>query len=796
MKLSYNWLKEYINIDYPPEELAAKLTAAGIEVEEIITNIPDFSGVVVGKVLETKKHENADKLSVCQVTDGKDTYQVICGAPNVAAGQTVPFARTGAVLVGEFKIKKAKIRGVESYGMICSKEELGLEKSSAGIWSLENIDCELGTDFHEYLTREQDYIFDLAITPNRPDCLSITGIARELSAITSRNLHMPDIQCEESERSKAPEKVKIHIETQEGCPRYAARLIENVKVGKSPEWLKKRLESVGIRSINTIVDITNYVLMELGHPLHAFDLAEIRGNTIIVRDSKPAETFITLDEKSRTLPDKTVMICDADRPVAVGGIMGGLNSEVSENTNDVLLEAAYFKRERIAESSKKLGLSTEASQRFERGADPEGVIRALDRAAALMVQFSGGEIAEGIIDVYPNKQSRPDVPFRSERVNHVLGTSLPENQMKSILERLGFSIAENKASVPSFRVDVHQEIDLIEEIARLVGYDNLPTRTFTRFPYERAGGTENDQLLSHFREKMIELGLKEVLTNSMIRKDESKLFYVEDPVALVNPISDDMTVMRRGLIPGLMRSVSFNLNRNNHDLRFFEIGRVFASDKAKEFPDQPYRVAGVLCGRRYRASWEKRTETVDFYDLKGLLETLIEKIFLDKIKFILYDNHEYLEPEEAMRVLVDSQEIGHFGKIKKTILDRFDIEVPVYVFELVLNPLLQSLEERRHYEPVPKFPYVEKDMALVVDESVLSEEIRNYIIKIGGPLLKNVEVFDVFRGEKLPKGKKSVAFRMRFQSPQRTLSDDEVDEIFEKVIRKSEHTFKASLRDA
>jgi len=795
MKVSYNWLKDYVKIDYSPEDLAEKLTGAGVEVEEILCKIPEFTGVVVGKVNDVRKHPDADKLSVCKVSDGSEEFQVICGALNVQTGQTVPFARTGAKLVGNFKIKKAKIRGIESFGMICSKEELGLEKKSEGIWALAGDGYQLGQDFHSILNRAQDYIFDLFITPNRPDCLNFIGIARELSAITRKDLNIPEIDLQESENKKAAELVSINIENPEGCPRYAARVINNVKIGPSPEWLVERLEAASIRSINNVVDITNFVLMETGHPLHAFDLNEIKGAEVNVRYSRKGEKFTTLDEKERVLPENTVIICDAERAVAIGGIMGGMNSEVTEKTQHVLLEAAYFKRENIAVSSKKLGLSTEASQRFERGADIDGVIYALDRAADLMATLASGEVAKGIIDEYPQKAPVVTVPFRTSRVNHVLGSTLGGQEIIEPLKYLGFKIADTLVTVPSYRVDVHQEIDLIEEVARMVNYDNLPTRIETKIPYDKAGGFREDLYNGMLREKMIELGFLEALTNSMISNTDTQPFSDEEPVSILNPISDDMAIMRPLLLPGLLKSVDFNLNRNISNVRLFELGRVFKYKGKGESPDQPYHIAAVMCGNRDGAKWEASAHTVDFYDIKGIVEAMFSKIFLDKIQLILYDNRKYLSPDESVGINFKNMNIGCYGRLSDQVLKQFNIEVPVYAFELSLDPLLEATKKRRQFVPIPRFPYVEKDMALVLDDSKPASEVTDYIKSIGGPLLKTVEVFDVFRGGKLPAGKKSLAIRMHFQSAERTLSDEEVDTIFKKIIKEASKAFKASLRD-
>jgi len=434
MRVSYNWLKDYVNFDMSPDELAEKLTMAGLEVEEVIPLLPKFIGIIVGHVLSVEKHPNADKLSLCRVDTGNAEMEVICGAPTVAQGQTIPFAPIDTKLPGGFVIKKAKIRGVESSGMICSKQELGLEEHSDGIWELSS-DLTLGKDLYEQLEDNQDYVLDISVTPNRPDAMSMVGVARDVAAIISKKLKKPAFKLLEASE-KASGMVSVGIKNPEGCPRYAARVIRNIKMGDSPQWMAERLIAGGFRPINIIVDITNYVLLELGQPLHAFDLSHVSGSRIEVRDSFENENFTTLDEKKRTLPPNTVMICDAEKPVAIGGIMGGLNSEVSEMTTDILLESAYFNPERIGVSSKKLGLPSEASQRFERGVDPNGIPLACDRAAFLMAELAGGEVLEGIVDEYPMKYTSRKIKIRLDRVNHLLGTKLTEAEITGIFSRL------------------------------------------------------------------------------------------------------------------------------------------------------------------------------------------------------------------------------------------------------------------------------------------------------------------------------------------------------------------------
>ena len=793
MKISYNWLKEYVDFDFSPQELAEKLTNVGFEVEELYPLIQEFTGVVVGKVLQVAKHPDADKLSLCKVSDGKEEYQVICGASNVAEGQIIPFAQVGAVLPGGFKIKKAKIRGVASYGMICSKEELGLERKSEGIWPFEE-EYTLGEDVHNVLSQRQDYIFDLFITPNRPDSLSMYGIAREISAITGNPLRKPEIDIKEDEKLKAAEIVSVKIHDTEGCPRYAARVIKGVTIKESPEWLKSRLESIGLRSINNVVDITNYVLFEVGHPLHAFDMKYISGNEINVRSSKKGEKFTTLDEKERELPENTVLICDKDKAVAIGGIMGGLNSEVTESTVDILLESAYFKPERISVSSKRLGLSTDASQRFERGADPnEGVTYAINRAAALIAELAEGKIAQGIVDAYPKKISEAEIAFRPQRVNRVLGSDLDEDTIKKILFSLGLKEKNGKIVVPTFRVDLKKEIDLVEEIARMVNFANLPSNTYTAIPYtiEQKKG---ENIISFLRNTMIETGLTEAFTNGMLSFDEVKPFAADGLVKILNPISDDMAVMRPSLLPGLLKSIQYNINRNMPDVRFFEIGRVFTDYKEGQLPNQPYMLTAAVSGHRYPQSWNAPDDKVDFYDIKGLLEQFLSKIFLDNSDLFLYHKSDYLIKEESFAIKADGKIIGTCGRLSDEVCKFFGIENPVYMFELNVDYLIENIQTERKYKPVSKYPYSARDIAFVIPEGMVSSDIIDYIYQIGGKYLINVEVFDIFKGGRVGTGNVSFGVRMKFQSQERTLNDKEVDKHFHNIINKTQKKFNITLR--
>jgi phenylalanyl-tRNA synthetase beta chain len=792
MKLSFNWLKEYVDIDLTPQELADKLTNAGIEVEEIIPTLPKFNGIKVGEVLEVRKHPNADKLSLCDVKTEDGLLEVICGAPNVAQGQKIPFAGVGTVLPNGIKIKKAKIRGVESVGMICSQEELGMAQHSDGIWELPS-DWQIGTDVFEMLKDDQDFIFDLSITPNRPDAMSVVGMAREVAAIMECDYRYIKSEFSESE-SLAKDIVKVDIENPDGCPRYSARIIKNVKIDQSPEWLAKKLEKSGIRPINNIVDITNFVLLELGQPLHAFDLAQVSDNIIIVRTSKAGEKFVTLDEKERDLPEKTVMICDGEKMVAIGGIMGGLNSEVSDKTIDILLESAYFNPVFIGASSKRLGLSTEASQRFERGIDPNGVIRALDRAAGMMAQLAGGTILKGVIDEYPNEITNTHVKVRPNRINMLLGTKLSEKEIVNIFSRLEIAYAGEQAVVPTFRPDLTREADLIEEVARLITFDKIPVKETTSIEYDTPVNFD-DVHIDYLKSQLRELGFSEVITNSMVAGREVSDINDHKKIEILNPISDDMNVMRSSLLPGLLKVASYNINRSMSDLRMYELGRVFISDENTEVGLQPYRVSGLMCGKQLRPMWDAKSLAIDFFDLKGLVESFIDKILLDNHDFILYDKDVFFEPEQVVGLKLNGKIIGHFGKLNQRICEKYDVNLPVFGFEFSVDELKSIDAKRKLFKQFSKYPFVEKDVAFIVDMEVLSGDLEREIYKVGQPLITDIEIFDLYMGDKLGGNKKSIAFRLRFQSADRTLEDKEVNSLFEKIIAHIMKNYPASLRD-
>ncbi|NOX37198.1 MAG: phenylalanine--tRNA ligase subunit beta [Calditrichaeota bacterium] len=790
MKVSYNWLKDYVDLDVDPYLLAEKLSLIGFEVEEVIERRLDFPHVVVGKVLQVTRHPNADKLSLCQVDVGDARLQIVCGAPNVEEGQRVPVARVGAELPIGLKIKRAKIRGVESEGMICSEQELGLAESSDGIWVLPD-DTPLGKPLAEALEFETDFILDIGVTPNRPDALGHIGIAREVAAILNRPLRKPRPEFPEVQPS-AEEVVGVEIQSPDSCPRYAARVIRNVTVGPSPLWLVRRLEAVGMRAINNVVDVTNYVMLETGQPLHAFDLDLLEGGKIVVRESRQGEKFVTLDEKEHTLQEGTVLICDAQKPVAIGGIMGGLNSEVRSQTRNILLESAYFSPESIQRSARYLGIKSEASQRFEKGTDPNGVRYAQDRATQLLVQLAGGEVLQGAVDAYPRRIFPVKIPLKHQQINTLLGTRLSAEEMARILERIELKVEDGQVMVPTFRPDLTRVADLAEEVARLYGLENIPAAPVTRMPY-RVAVNRFDAFLDRVRDVMVGFGVQEVLTNSMINAQRWSELTGEPVYPILNPISQDMSGLRNNLVLSLMGVIQWNVNRQIRDLRIFEINRVFyhPGDLNRQ-PREEIHLAFALTGNREPELWYSSRQLIDFYDVKGLIEAWLDKFSLDKPEFIYYDN--FAVGKEALAVRVKGQQIGFFGRVKQAIQDFFDVETPIYVGEFDLKRVFELLTEEKQYRPIPRFPWVDRDLAVVVDETIEVAELIREIRNATDALLQDVFVFDIYRGKQIEAGKKSVAFRFIFQSPERTLTEEEVNQRMDAILKRLRDKFQAKLR--
>ncbi len=795
MKISLNWLKQYVSCKTDPAELANILTLLGLEVEEVEQLLDNgFSGVIVSRVLEVEKHPNADKLSVCRIDTGKETVQVVCGAPNVAPGQLAPFAPVGAKLESGVTIGAVNLRGVDSQGMICSERELGLSDSHEGIMVLSGDSYQVGEMFGSN-KNQADTIYHIDVTPNRPDCLSHIGIAREVAAACGSDLVIPESLVKES--SESIEKfITIAIEDTSACPRYSARYIEGVTIAESPQWLKERISAVGIRPINNVVDITNFVLMETGHPLHAFDYRFIKGKKIEVRKAQNKETFTTLDGVTRVLTKEDLLICDGENPIALAGIMGGENSEVSDNTTSILLESAYFDPMTIRKSAKRLGLATEASHRFERGADPNNTIFAVNRAARLIAEICGGKVAAGIADAYPEKIDPVTVDLRPERINLVCGENIPVTEAKEILQRLQFTLSDTDpitVSVPTFRPDVTREIDLIEEVLRHYGYDKITPAHTQTVPLSDTRN-HRDEFKEQLRDLFAGFGLCEVLNNSMVPEEFARMgFPHTEPFTVSNPLNPETAFLRTSLIPGILLSVEWNRNRSTDSCRFYEIGKVFAKAGKNKLPHERDMVSFLLTGKEKNDPlWLHEDSVYGYFHLKGLLEKVFVRFHLGKPDILLEKNPFFID-ETSCRIYHDGSPIGWMGEIAPDIREKFDIEDPSFAAELDID-VLEKESRDVLYKPIPKFPAVKRDVAFLIKEEITVSAITKCMQKAGGEFIHRIELFDIYKGKQIPAGMKSVAFSLSFLSRDKTLTENEIENDFNRIIKAVEKDFDASLR--
>ncbi len=798
MKISLNWLKNYIDIsNYSPIDLKNILTNSGLEVEVIEEVGKALEGFVVGEVISKEKHPNADKLSVCKVNDGKEIHQVICGAPNVEAGQKIVFAPLGVIIPGTGeKLKKVKIRGVESFGMICSEMELGLGDDHTGIVVLDN-DAPVGMPINQYLGIN-DFVLEIGITPNRPDALSHIGLARELSSLIKKKFVFPKIDFDESE-DRIEKYLKVEILNEIDCPRYCARMVRNVKVKESPQWLKNYLTNVGIRPINNVVDVSNFVMLELGQPLHTFDARLIEGGKIIVKNADDNEKFITLDGKERTLDSSMLMICDTVKKIAIAGVMGGANSEISENTKDVIIESAYFNPKSIRRTSKKLSLSTESSYRFERGVDYKNTLIAANRAAQLIAELSGGEVVGGYIDENPVKFDDIVIHLRVSRTNKILGIELSRDETVDILQRLGITVQKSNGdilicTVPSFRPDLTREIDLIEEIARIYGYDKIPGDS--RINFEISIDKIQPRLEDKIREILTGYGLFEVMNNTLLSEDEAKFDNLKT-VKILNPISQELSHLRPSLIPGLLKTVALNHRFSEFDLQLYEIGRVMIAkkDNVNEVGDyiELERLGICLTGKLVDKNWKEDAINSDIFYLKGIVEALLEKSSLDNINFTSYyaSGNEFYSIE--IKTFIGKTYIGSLFKMTENYLKKFDIEKPVYIAELDLG-LLRSLPKTTVvFKKLSNYPKVERDISFFVDNEIPYEKIEQVIWRFADKLLINVYLFDLYFDPK-KSDKKSLAIRLEFQSHEKTLTAEEVDTRVTKITAALEKELNVQLR--
>ncbi len=803
MRILQSWLHDYLTFSLSPDVLTEKLTMLGLEFESVERLGEKYDGFVVGRVLSCTPHPHADRLTVCSVDVGKEILQIVCGAPNVAVGQKVAVGLPGARVPKNqhdssgppFVLSRTRIRGVESAGMICSEFELDLGKDAAGIVVL-NPAAKVGQSLSTHLGFD-DIAYDVEITPNRPDWLSHIGIAREIGILVGKRPRLPRVRLKESV-VPISRFLSVRVEDKANCPRFAARMIRGVHIGPSPAWMQERLRNAGLRPRNNVVDITNYVMLECGQPLHAFDYALLRGRAIVVRQAAPGARFTTLDGKEHALPDGTVMVCDADREVSIAGVMGGANSEINDATVDVVLEAAYWNPSSIRRTAKTLGISTDASQRFERGADPNGVRYALDRSASLVTELAGGTLLKGTVDVYPKKIRERVIPLRPARVNAVLGTTLTPDRIAAFLRLLDIRPARAKGgvlrcTVPTFRVDVNREIDLIEEVARVYGYDRIEPKTsaFVDFdqPFPRTGPADA------VRNVLAGSGFSEAITISM--QDEGRARSEgKHPVRILNPLGQEMAFLRTSLVPGLLDVIQRNQSYGNSDLRLFEIGHVFRED-----PEASRRLVGdyaedemialILAGNASPRHWSHPPRKTDLFDLKGAVADLVEKIALDKCCFISYSTSDGLT-DNSLAIEIHGSYAGYLGRVKESFVTRAGVEGEVFVAELSLASL--RLVGKRKYEQLPRFPKVRRDISLFVDLSVSVGSLEQVIGKSAGELLVGVELFDVYQGEKAPSGKKSLAFTLELMSRQKTLTDADIDGTVREVVAALERESGAVLR--
>jgi len=799
MKISLNWIKDYIDISgISTDEIISKLTMSGLEVEDVVNKNERYKNFVVGFVKESSKHPNADKLSICKVFDGKDDLQVVCGAPNVAAGQKVVFAPIGTIIPnGGFEIKKAKIRGVESNGMICAEDELLLSNDHKGIMVLDE-NLQAGQSITKALNLD-DIELEIAITPNRPDALSHIGVARDIAAIFNLDLKIPEIILDESEQN-INDLASVIVEDAINCPRYIAKVVTGVEVKESPNWLKEKLEAIGLRPINNIVDITNFVLHECGQPLHAFDLDLLNENIIVVKSTSEETTFKTLDSKERKLPVNTLMICDGNKEVAIAGVMGGENSEITNSTKNILIESAYFNPASIRKTSKNLGLSSDASYRFERGTDPNITKYAAERTAQLIAELAGGKIANGIIDVYPLKIYPKEVELRFSRTTKILGYEVSSEKIKTILTKLGFAIKvldDDKllVSVPTYRPDIDREIDLIEEVARINGYDNIPTVTKINITLEKK--IDELEFDEKIRQTATSLGFFEMINNPLQAEPDAKL--TGNPVYITNPLSADMSCLRTSLLPGALLTISKNLRQGVKDIKFFEIGNVFnkiINSEIKSFNDfsENQSLIFIITGKESQINWNAKDRNSDFYDLKSYIESFQKKIALDNV---LIDSY-YSEVNEIFAYQLtkkyDQVVIGQGGKVRSEVLKLYDINQDLFAFEFNLS-LLKSIDRKpKIYKEPLKYPKMIRDFAFILDKTVTYSEIKEFILKKGSKLLKEVSIFDVFESDAFGGSKKSLAFTLEYWDESRTLVEDEVEKDFSNLIQLITKEFNAQLR--
>jgi len=800
MKAPLSWLKEYVDINCSPEELEAKLFSCGFEVEEMTYVASHIDKIVTSKIVKIEKHPNADKLSVCTIDAGKyGVLQIVTSATNVFEGAVVPVALDGSTLNNGSKINAGELRGVKSDGMFCSGEELGINDdwyegaSVNGILILDK-DFPLGEEVKKLLELE-DVMFDINVTANRPDCQSILGLAREVSAVLKTPLKMPSLDFKVDETVSTIDTLKVEDKAFDLCPRYISHLVKDVKIGESPRWMKRRLFRMGLRSISNIVDITNYVLLEIGQPMHAFDLNDLEGNTIIIRRANENEKIITLDEKEFSLSSNNLVICDAVKPVALAGVMGGLNSEIKETTKDIAFESAKFARDNVRKTARSLGQRTDASSRYEKGVDSFSAEIGMKRALSLISMLDCGKIAKNNYDLYEEKLENKVISTTISKVNGVLGIDIPANQIKEILESLFFGVeidGDNlTVTVPLYREDMDSYPDIAEELIREYGYDHITPTLLATSKITNGGKTPDQVNIDNVKNLLIGYGFNEIITYSFVSEKEYDLFGLDKAsdehkfIKIMNPLGEDLAVMRTSLLPSIVRTVSFNLNRKNMEGRLFELAKVYnpKSLPLEELPVENMRLSLALFG-----------ENEDFFTAKGVVEGIVNNFAFGKIVKYVPCDLKAMHPTRSAYVLIDGKIVGYFGQVNPVVAEKLDIDKPVYAGEIYYDVLKEAFNGKIVFKQISKFPVVERDLAILIDDNVACDKIIDCIKNNAGEFIDEVKLFDVYKGNQVEAGKKSMAFNLLFVSNERTLSVGEIDLAIQNILKALREELGAILR--
>jgi phenylalanyl-tRNA synthetase beta chain len=797
MKISTRWLSDYIDLPNDTEKLVDALTMAGIEVESVDEIGSRIKNVVTVQVEQVRPHPNADRLKVCDVTDGQNTYTVVCGAPNVRVGMVTALAIAGAELPAG-QVRKVNIKGIKSAGMLVSRRELGISEDHSGIFEVPD-SIGIGRELTEALNLH-DTVLDISVTPNRPDWLSVIGVARELAAAFGGTVQVPHVPFE-NVGGAIDISASVQIDAPDLCPRYCGILVEDVKIGPSPFWLEQRLDAIGVRSINNIVDITNFVLHEVGQPLHAFDSHFLTDQKIIVRRCRPNEKIVTLDDKEHNLPVDSLLICDAEKPVALAGIMGGQNSLVTDDTVDIFIESAYFNPPNIRTTGKTVGLSTDSSYRFERGIDVNGVPYGLHRAARLMEKLAGGRVVEGYIDNYPGKKAPAKVTLRPSRANKLLGTNISDEQMAALLESIQLSVTVGDdlftVDIPTFRVDIEREVDLIEEVARLYGFDNIQATLPTALGVTPTISDSRKVELAT-RDILMSQGMAETLNFAFTNPKKLDVFK-DTPgayVKLKNPLNEEYSALRDTLLGGLCQNTALNLNRQAKSVQLFEIRKVYQSAPVmNQLPNEPLFASGIITGRREPEGWAQSSKPVDFYDLKGICEELFENLGVAPAIEWVPGNASCLGAQCNASLLYRGNKLGIAGQLDKSVTAYHGINSDAFVFEINLDVIKKDVSPINTFQKLSRFPVTTRDMAFLVGQGVRAEQIQETIVRIAPELIQEVICFDVYAGDKVKRNEKSLAFSIRMQKLDGEVTDIEADRIVRKTVGIVMSRFDAKLRE-